>query len=288
MLKKQHWLKEILRSPEGEDGGGESYLDGGASETAPAPVDDRTSKVEARLDRLSQSVEGFISGQKKSQAETAVAQNEQRIKNAEAKAAQAVDEAEGALAVAFDDGDGVQIAKAQRKLAEAASSRERVSAAAYEARERAKGAEKRTGGTHAGDDELDTSNLVGWKNKHKAWYGIDSEMTKAAHALDANIREAGVLASGSKEYYDAIDRQMKQKFPDHFGGTPPTGGNSGASVQGGKAQSRISASSAEGFRRMGINVDDPAVAKRMIANREHAVRKGFLPETPNTGRVLTR
>jgi cell division septum initiation protein DivIVA len=288
-MLKYPWLKQILRDAEGEGGGGGGSLDGGASDGTPAPADDRTSKIEGRLDRLAQSVEGFISGQKKSQAETEVAQNEQRIKYAEQKAATAVDEAEAALATAFDDGDGVKIAKAQRVLAEAASKSERVNAAAYEARARAKDAEKRKGGTRSDDDALDTSNLDGWKKKHKSWYGIDQAMTQAAHELDAQIRENNVLVQGSKEYYDAIDRQMSKKFPDQFGGSPATGGNGGTGIGGGAgSQKRIPAPVAAGLRRMGIDIDDPDVAKRMIANREKAVRKGWLPEIPVTGSVVTR
>ena len=55
-----------------------------------------------------------------------------------------------------------------------------------------------------------------------------------------------------------------------------------------RQQTRIPATVAEGYRRMGIDIDDPEVAKRMVANREIAVRKGWLPEKPNMGRILQR
>jgi hypothetical protein len=138
---------------------------------------------------------------------------------------------------------------------------------------------------------LDTTNLDGWKTKHSSWYGVDKDMTKAAHELDASIRSNGVLSPGTKEYFDAIDRQMKQKFPDRFGDTAPTGGASRAGGGAGNeapGQTRIPASIAEGYRRMGINIDDPKVAQRMVKNRATAVDKGWLPERADMGRVLTR
>ena len=54
------------------------------------------------------------------------------------------------------------------------------------------------------------------------------------------------------------------------------------------SQNRIPEAIASGYRRMGINVDDPEVAKQMVGAREQAVRKGFLPETPAYGSVVTR
>ena len=43
-------------------------------------------------------------------------------------------------------------------------------------------------------------------------------------------------------------------------------------------QTRIPASVAAGYRKMGINIDDPQVARRMLDNRQKAVSKGWLPE----------
>ena len=82
---------------------------------------------------------------------------------------------------------------------------------------------------------------------------------------------------------------MAQKFPDRFGGTPPTSNApSGQPSTPQRRGGRIAQSIADGWRRMGINVDDPETVKRMVANREKAVQKGILPETPVTGPVITR
>jgi hypothetical protein len=181
-------------------------------------------------------------------------------------------------------------------VAEAAARRERINVAAQQARDQIKANERKTpeqrGQGGGADDDLDTTNLDNWKKSNASWYGIDSDMTKAAHSIDASIRAAGVLEPGSSQYFEAVDRQMRQKFPDRFEGSPQTGGGSGGSTYTGggnnRQQTRIPATVAEGYRRMGIDIDDPEVAKRMVANREIAVRKGWLPEKPNMGRILQR
>lgn len=288
------WMKrEILRNREDESGGGAVFFEdeGVSVGNDPAPADDRTSKLESRLDKLASSLEGFMNNQREEKQRNDASQIERRIDAAIAAQTKKLDEAEDALAEAYDDGDGRAIAKAQRAVSEQAAVVERVKAQAEQYRNDLKANERRDGGTRSGgsDDDLDTTNLDNWKQKHASWYGVDKEMTKYAHELDAQIRSNGVLASGSKEYFEAIDRQMRQKFPDQFQGTPPTGGSSrggGQPTSGGRQ--RIPASVAEGYRRMGINVDDPEVAKRMVANRQKAVQKGWLSEQPATGRVFTR
>ncbi len=201
-------------------------------------------------------------------------------------AAAKVDAAEKALEEAFDDGDGADIAKAQRALTESIAQREKVNMEAQNI------ASNRgwTRGNNSGGEDLDTTNLDNWKSSHSDWYGVDKDMTKAAHEIDAQIRGAGVLEPGSREYFIAIDKQMAQKYPDRFRGTPPTGGGGGGGAhypRGGTQ--RIEKEIAEGYRRMGIDIDDPVVAKRMIQNREVAVQKGLLPaEKPRSLRVKSR
>ena len=101
-----------------------------------------------------------------------------------------------------------------------------------------------------------TATLRAWKQRHADWYGVDAAMTKASHEIDRQIRANGVLSVGSKEYFDAIDRAMGQKYPDRMGGTPQTAGIDGG-TQNTATRGRIARSVAEGYRRMGIDVDDP-------------------------------
>lgn len=284
--------KFILRDGADGGGGGAGYSAEGADGAAPAPSNDRTSKLERKVDRLADALGSFVDGQQKSERSREAQDLEAQIQQFERVAAAKVDDAENALADAYEEGDGRTIAAAQRKLSEATAERERISVAARQAREEIKSSEHRDGGSRGegAEPKLDTTNLDNWKSTNASWYGIDKEMTKYAHELDQQIRGNGVLKQGSKEYFDAIDRQMKQRFPDQFSGSPPTGGYGGGAGGGdaGRVRSRIPQSVADGFRRMGIDVDNPDTAKRMVKHRETAVRKGFLSEQPATGRVLTR
>ena len=81
---------------------------------------------------------------------------------------------------------------------------------------------------------------------------------------------------------------MSQKYPDRMGGTPSTMGGGYSGTPNTASRGRIDKSVAEGYRRMGINIDDPETAKRMIANRQKAVQKGFLPDQPVRGPIVTR
>lgn len=268
--------------PDDETGGG-----GGGADDPPV---DRTAKLEQRLEQMGSQLTGFMTKAQKEAADSAAMRAENVIRAAITKGQSELDEAERALAKAIEDGEAPTIAKAQRELSQKAARLERINAEADQARRDLKAqGERRQGGTRT--DDLDTTNLDSWKSKHSSWYGVDKDMTKAAHEIDAKIRDAGVITPGTKEYFDAVDRQMSALFPGKLSGSPQTGsrsGGSGAGEGGRGGTQRIAASVAEGYRRMGINVDDPKVAARMIANREKAVAKGFLPAQPVTGRIIER
>jgi hypothetical protein len=210
------------------------------------------------------------------------------LHNAKQEAERAVLDAETALATAYDDGEGLEIAKAQRKLSEAVAKVERRDAdlESWKAQVKAAEAKAKAAPPKAGGD-LDDTNLRDWKTKHSTWYGVDAEMTKASHEIDRQIRAAGVLSVGSKEYFEAIDRSLSQKYPDKFGGTPQ--GMTGSQQQQNTAtKGRINRSIADGYRRMGINIDDPKTAERMLKHRETAVQKGILPQQPIQGSIIQR
>jgi hypothetical protein len=116
-------------------------------------------------------------------------------------------------------------------------------------------------------------------------------MTDKAHDIHGRIVSAGAIAVGSPEYFETIDRQMKQSYPDRFGGTPATAsGDSGGGRGGGgsPAQGRIPQSVIEGWKRMGIDTSDKAVVERMIGHRSKLVDKGILTPTPVYDRVKER
>ena len=293
------WQKEILRQGEGSGGGSADIIVGeGAPAGDPAPGatpqdvrDERSEALAKRVDSLTKTLSDFIGGQKQNEQKRNQSEMETRIDAAVRNATAAVDEAERALAEAHEDGDGLAIAKAQRAMGEATAKAQDIKSKAEVAKQRIRDDERRSGGSDGGrqEEQVDTTNLNDWKKRNKGWYGVDTGMTQHALSVSREIEEMGVFEVGSPEYFEAVDKRMRQRYPDKFNGTPPTGGAStgGAPAPTG-GQQRISASVAEGFRRMGINVDDPEVAKRMVGHRQKAAAKGFLPETPDTGRIITR
>ncbi len=274
--------QEILRNAEGEGAGGAVSLEAeGAS-----PASDKFSALEDRLNKVAQTVEQQNRGAHQRDIDNRIEARRRELETAQTKTETSVNDAEKALADAYDNGEGVEIAKAQRALTEAVATREHAKGDLRQFDgevERAKKAQPQAQST------LDDKNLSGWKQKHAEWYGVDAELTRAAHEIDRQIRDAGVISVGSTDYFNAVDRQLSQKFPDRFGGTPPTGGaGQGAGGQQTSRRGRIAQSIADGWRRMGINMDDPKVVDRMVKNRQAAVEKGILPDTPVSGSVITR
>lgn len=58
---------------------------------------------------------------------------------------------------------------------------------------------------------------VAWQERN-TWYGTDPEMTASALGLHQKlINERGAQYAGTDEYWDAIDKTMRRRFPDYFG-----------------------------------------------------------------------
>ncbi len=55
---------------------------------------------------------------------------------------------------------------------------------------------------------------VAWQ-KRNSWFGSDAEMTASALGLHEKLRQSG-MRIGSDEYYDALDKTMRKRFPENF------------------------------------------------------------------------
>ncbi len=264
----------------GDNSGGEQGQ--GASESAPA---DRNTILEQRLERMGHAIETLVSKDKTSHQQREKEQLQRKVVNAVRTKESEVDKAETALAEAYEEGDGVSIAKAQRKLSSLTAEVERLKAEGRAALERFESSQPRD---DADDSDLSTANLDRWKDRNSSWYGVDGEMTRAAHKIDAEIRAAGQIETGSEAYFEAIDRQLSKQFPDKMRGSPGSAGGGGDTGGQNRGVTRIPADVADGWRRMGIDIDNPEVAKRMMDHRQKAVGKGILQEKPQFGRVLER
>lgn len=254
---------------------------------------DRMSKLESRLAKLGEGVEALLKGntvREQQERTSQISAVEQRLDSALQTARTELDTAETALTSALDNGDAATIAKAHRAVAEKAARLERTQGEVDVAKQRLKTAsEERTKQAPTTDGKVDTSNLEAFKAKNRDWYGVDTEMTKAAHDADQTIRAAGVHTPGSKEYFAAVTNHVARLFPDKLKGSPSsTAMNREGAVTEKPGQTRIDASLAEGWTRMGIDMKDPKVVERMLKHRQTLVEKNILPQRQEVGRVYTR
>jgi hypothetical protein len=265
----------------------------------PAPAVD-LSPLEQRLSRITDAVTSLTRRDREREVQSAAerlkayeAQIASAVRNAEAN----VDAAEKALARAHEDGDAVAIARATRQVTDAVAEREGVRLEKRDFdRARAENERRRGGSTGARGDgkdtqpegQRDTTNLNDWKSRNAEWYGVDAGMTKAAHEIDRSIRQAGVIAVGSPDYFKAIDRQMAQRYPEKFRSAPNNSGSGSGAPAGGQRPNggRIPKEVLDTWAKMGINVNDDKTLERMVKNRATLAEKGILPETPAYGRVI--
>lgn len=279
-----------------QDSGG----DGGAGDQQqqqPSQPAVDLSPIEARLSRITDAISGLTRDNEAREIQSRLSSHETSLRQRVAQADTAVTLAERRVAEAYDSGDGATIARANRQMTEAIATRENVKAEVQEFTRNKQELERRRTAPQAqqqpqGGEEgaKDTRNLNDWKTRNSSWYGVDTDMTKAAHEVDRSIREAGVIPVGSQEYFKAIDRQMAQRYPDKMRSTPDTAGAGGGRPQAPQRQGggRIPASVLDGWARMGINVNDDKTLQRMVRNREALVAKGIMPAEPQYGVVLTR
>lgn len=268
----------------------------GTAPASPPPVPN-LDKFEKRLDDMARAINGFQTEQKTRETRSQIANYEAQINSKVRSTQQAVDAAERDLAKAFEDGDGNAIARAQRTMTERVADRERAVNAQQQFKREKQDMEARQGGrsgspgSQQGEQpQLDTTNLNDWKSRNSSWYGVDTEMTKAAHEINRRIREAGVIPVGTPEYFAAIDRQMAQKYPSKFNSAPETSGSRQGAGSGQQQSNagRIPNSVLDSWERMGIDVNDDKVLKRMVNNRSRLADKGILPAEPAYGSVFTR
>ena len=58
---------------------------------------------------------------------------------------------------------------------------------------------------------------IAWQERN-TWFGSDPEMTASALGLHQKlINERGPQFAGTDEYWDAVDKTMRRRFPDYFG-----------------------------------------------------------------------
>ena len=122
------------------------------------------------------------------------------------------DKAKAALKVAFDSQDADQITEAQDKLTKLAVEKEKVSISLAEKEARKK--EETSKPAEVTQEPQISRKAQDWAQENE-WFGSDRVMTSAAMGIHDEIIQQGIDAE-SDEYYNQINKRMKEYFPQKF------------------------------------------------------------------------
>jgi len=126
------------------------------------------------------------------------------------------DKAKAALKVAFDSQDPEQITEAQDKLTKLAVEKEKVSMTLSEKEAKKKESESKPQETTQEQPPI-SQRAQEWASDNE-WFGSDRVMTSAAMGIHDELMQEGIDAE-SNEYYNQINKRMKEYFPQKFADT---------------------------------------------------------------------
>ena len=140
------------------------------------------------------------------------------VSNAKEGAERQLELARIAYKEAYDSGDSEKVVEAQEKLTEAKfklheveSYRPQYEESALQAAEN----EVKIPEQSQQPQRLD-SKTQAWLDKN-SWYGVDDDMSFLAMGIHRKLERTGV-STGSDEYWNAIDTEMRKRFPEKFAG----------------------------------------------------------------------
>jgi hypothetical protein len=118
------------------------------------------------------------------------------------------------------------------------------------------------------------SKTIAWQERNQGWWGRDPEMTASALGLHQKLElERGSQFVGSDEYYSAIDKTMRKRFPEYFGGDKTTD-NAGRPVRQAKPATVVApASRSRTSKKVQLTASQAAVAKKFRITPEQYARE---------------
>jgi hypothetical protein len=125
-----------------------------------------------------------------------------------------IDAARRAYRDAYESGDADKVVEAQEKLSRATLRLQQVEQ--YRPTLQQEETEVDTVPQQVQQPRLDQKTVT-WQERN-TWYGTDPEMTASALGLHQKlVNERGPQYVGSDEYWTAVDKTMRRRFPDYFG-----------------------------------------------------------------------
>ena len=115
---------------------------------------------------------------------------------------------------------------------------------------------------------------MAWQERNQ-WYGTDPEMTASALGLHQKlVNERGPQFVGSDEYWATVDKTIRRRFPDYFGGDEVANGDSKPVAREPKASSVVApASRSRSPKKIRLSTTQLAVAKKFGLTPEQYARE---------------
>ena len=118
----------------------------------------------------------------------------------------------------------------------------------------------------------DTKTLA-WQERNQ-WYGTDPEMTASALGLHQKLEtERGQQFVGTDEYWSAIDKTMRRRFPEYFGDSEPAGSDAKPTARTNKSAVVAPASRSTSSKKIVLRQSQLAIAKKLGLTPEQYARE---------------
>ena len=141
------------------------------------------------------------------------------VSNIKENVTRALEDAKREYKEAYDSGDSDRLVEAQEKLTEVKMKAQDIERYRPEYSEEALQSQETEVQIPQQPQRLD-SKTQAWLDKN-SWYGVDEDMSFLAMGVHRRLEREGV-AVGSDHYYNVIDNEMRQRFPEKFENTEET------------------------------------------------------------------
>jgi hypothetical protein len=171
---------------------------------------------------------------------------------------------------AYESGDADKLADAQEKLNTASYKLQQIKN--YRPTLQQEETEVEIPQQQVQQPRLDTKTIA-WQERN-TWYGTDAEMTASALGLHQKlVTERGPQYAGTDEYWSAIDKTMRRRFPEYFGDEVDTG-EAKPSVREPKAAPVVApASRTRSPKKIVLKQSQLAIAKKLGLTPEQYARE---------------
>jgi hypothetical protein len=194
-----------------------------------------------------------------------------------------LEDAKRAYKEAYDSGDSDRLVDAQEKLTDVKLKSQEISRYQPEFSQNAVQSQEVDVQIHQQPQRLD-SKTQAWLDKN-SWYGVDEDMSYLAMGVHRRLEKEGV-AVGSDHYYQVIDKEIKQRFPEKFGNVEETKYSSEpetkTSVKTSKPSTVVApATRSTSPKRITLNMRQQALAKKLNLTNEQYARELTRLESQN-------